>query len=406
MSPGAPAFPPTRDAALARVDAVDPAAYAGSRNALGGAVTALSPYLTHGLLTLPEVLARIHARHALRPQHKLVFELGWREFAHQQWRQRGAALQHSWRRGPLPDEAYAPDLPDDLRRGATGVPAVDRAVQQLLATGWLHNHARLWLASYAVHGRRVHWRAGARWMLGHLLDGDVASNTLGWQWVAGTATGRPYLFNADNVKRWAPAAWHSGGSAIDRGYDGLEAIARGAAPPLTAGTGDLFDAGVDEPPLLAAPPADAGFTAPQADVVRGRAVWLLHPWALRPPPAGLPPDTVVLGLALDTWHADPPWSARRWRFVGDAMAALTPLRWWGSADAVARALQSAREVQALHDPHAAPALPALVRCRPAPRLFADVDRPCHSFSQWWARVMRDVARVDDLPGLSPCGARP
>lgn len=399
MTERRPAFEATRAAALARVDAVDPAAYAGSRNALGGAVTALSPYLTHGLLSLPEVLARIHARQPLAPQHKLVFELGWREFAHQQWCQRGAALQHSWRAGPLPDAAYATELPADLRRGATGVAAVDRAVQQLLCTGWLHNHARLWLASYAVHGRRVHWRSGARWMLGHLLDGDVASNTLGWQWVAGTATGRPYLFNADNVKRWAPATWHSAGSAIDRGYDELAAIALGAAPPLPAGVDDLFAAGIDEPALHAAPPAVTGFTPPDAAAVQGRVVWLLHPWALRPPPADLPPDTLVLGLALHDWHAAQPWSGRRWRFVADAMAALAPQRWWGSTAAVAQALQAAREVHALHDPHAAPALASLARCRPAPRLFADVDRPCHSFSQWWARVMRGVTRLDELPGL-------
>lgn len=406
MSERRPAFEPTRAAALGRVDAVDAQAYACSRNALGGAVTALSPYLTHGLVTLPEVLARIHARQPLAPQHKLVFELGWREFAHQQWRQRGAALQHGWRAGPLPESAYAHELPADLRRGATGVPAVDRAVQQLLSTGWLHNHARLWLASYAVHGRRVHWRAGARWMLGHLLDGDVASNTLGWQWVAGTATGRPYLFNADNVKRWAPAAWHSTGSTIDRSYDELAAIARGAAPPLPAGGDDLFATGIDEPALLAAPPADTGFTPPDAAAVQGRTVWLLHPWALRAPPADLPPDTLLLGLALPEWHAAHRWSERRWRFVAAGMAALSAQRWWGSADAVAQALRSARAVHALHDPHAAPALQALALCRPAPRLFVDVDRPCHSFSQWWARVMRGVARVEDLPGLSPCGARP
>jgi deoxyribodipyrimidine photo-lyase len=406
MSERRPAFEPTRAAALGRVDAVDAQAYACSRNALGGAVTALSPYLTHGLVTLPEVLARIHARQPLAPQHNLVFELGWREFAHQQWRQRGAALQHGWRAGPLPESAYAHELPADLRRGATGVPAVDRAVQQLLSTGWLHNHARLWLASYAVHGRRVHWRAGARWMLGHLLDGDVASNTLGWQWVAGTATGRPYLFNADNVKRWAPAAWHSTGSTIDRSYDELAAIARGAAPPLPAGGDDLFATGIDEPALLAAPPADTGFTPPDAAAVQGRTVWLLHPWALRAPPADLPPDTLLLGLALPEWHAAHRWSERRWRFVAAGMAALSAQRWWGSADAVAQALRSARAVHALHDPHAAPALQALALCRPARRLFVDVDRPCHSFSQWWARVMRGVARVEDLPGLSPCGARP
>ncbi|MGC8035725.1 FAD-binding domain-containing protein, partial [Salmonella enterica] len=74
------------------------------------------------------------------------------------------------------------------------------------------NHARMWLASYVVHLRKVHWRAGADWMVGHLLDGDLASNHLSWQWVAGTGSHKPYLFNAENVAKYAPAEWHSPGT--------------------------------------------------------------------------------------------------------------------------------------------------------------------------------------------------
>ena len=72
-------FPPTRQAALKRVSTVRPSDYARSRNAIEGAVTGLSPYITHGLLSLPEVLAGVTAKHSLDVQHKFVFELGWRE---------------------------------------------------------------------------------------------------------------------------------------------------------------------------------------------------------------------------------------------------------------------------------------------------------------------------------------
>jgi len=81
---------------------------------------------------------------------------------------------------------------------------IDRAVHQLYTTGYLHNHARMWLASYIVHLRKVHWRVGADWMVGYLLDGDLASNHLSWQWVAATFSNKPYLFNAENVARYVP----------------------------------------------------------------------------------------------------------------------------------------------------------------------------------------------------------
>ena len=71
---------PDLAAALARIAAIDPATYARSRNHVQGAVTRLSPYITHGMVTLPEVLTRVLARQPLAIEHKLVYEFGWREF--------------------------------------------------------------------------------------------------------------------------------------------------------------------------------------------------------------------------------------------------------------------------------------------------------------------------------------
>jgi deoxyribodipyrimidine photo-lyase len=182
-------FPPTREAALARLAAVRPGDYARSRNAIDGAVTRLSPYITHGLLTLPEIMVNVWARQAgLSPQHKFVFELGWREFFAHVWAHRGDTIFESLHAGVLPEAAYSPDLPLDIRQARTGVTVIDQAVRALYATGYLHNHARMWLASYVIHLRKVHWRAGADWLYGHLLDGDLASNHLSWQWVAGTGS--------------------------------------------------------------------------------------------------------------------------------------------------------------------------------------------------------------------------
>lgn len=98
---------------------------------------------------------------------------------------------------------------------------------QLVTTGWLHNHARMWMAAWLVHWRRVHWKAGADWFLEHLLDGDPASNHLSWQWVASTFSHKPYFFNRGNLERYSDGNYcHSCPSAnscpFEGSYDQLE----------------------------------------------------------------------------------------------------------------------------------------------------------------------------------------
>jgi deoxyribodipyrimidine photo-lyase len=358
-------FEPTLAAAQARVAAVRPHDYVRTRNALDGAVTRLSPYITHGFVTLPEVLAAVRRRFAVEGRHKFVNELGWREYFHHVWRHEGERIFASLHPGPLPDEAYAPVLPEDIRRGATGVPAVDQAVRTLYATGWLHNHARMWLASYVVHLRKVHWRAGADWLYGHLLDGDLASNHLSWQWVAGTGSHKPYLFNAENVARYAPPAWHSEGTPVELSYEALDRIAR-SPQAVSGGRGDA----IAEPTLHGAPPpgveVQVGSPSPGA--------WLAHPWALGAPP----PGQAVAGVFFAGFHRRWPWSARRWRFVATRLAALGGRAHWCEGAAPAG-------TEAIADAHIAEWL-APATLRPVSRLFAEPGQRCASFSQFWARV--------------------
>ena len=388
-------FPPTREAALARIAAVRPAEYARSRNAIEGAVTQLSPYISHGLVSLPEVLAGVAERHKLSVQHKLVFELGWRAYFHHVWAHRGNGIFESLHTGPLPERAYATDLPPDIRQACTGVPAIDQAVRTLYATGTLHNHARMWLASYVVHMRKVHWRAGADWLYSHLLDGDLASNHLSWQWVAGTGSHKPYLFNADNVAKYAPPSWHSTDSGIDQSYEALQTLAHSTE---TLHPNNASGQGVGEPALSNAPPIHLA-SLPDPAEVAGRDVWLVHPWALGPRPSDLPADGLALGWWPSDFHHDRPWSAARWGFVGTRMAELAPKCWVASATGLAAALAGARSVQTLANPHIDALLPSRAVRRPDLNLFPPVDRPCGSFSQWWTRTLRNVQQLHQLPGL-------
>ena len=393
-------FPPTAAAALERLAALDLERYARTRNSLTGGVSGLSPYITHGFLTLPEIVQSLAAKQPLDAQHKFIYELGWREYSRHVWRTQGDGILRSLHPGLLPDADYAPEVPDDLRQARTGIPVIDLAVRTLYETGYLHNHVRMWLASYVVHIRKVSWRAGADWLVARLLDGDLGSNHLGWQWIAGTASTKPYLFNADNVARFAPPAWHSPGTVIDTSYEALDAIARRRAPapapatststaprePRAAADGaddSALTAAAREAPL-SAPPAAIG--RPLASTVAGRDVWLVHPWALRAPPVDLAADTLLLGVFVAGFHRQWPWSDARWNFVCSRLRELTPHCWYGEAGVIADALRAARTVSTVADPHFSLRELDTLGTRPAPRLFTDIDRPCTSFSQWWTRV--------------------
>ena len=194
-----------RAAALEALSSIDPRAYAASRNHLDGAVTRLSPYIRHGIISLDEV--RNHAITAVRDPReaeKFVQELAWRDY----WQR--IYLAHPDRiwndveayKTGFDASEYDQELPRDVADAETGVACIDQFATMLMETGYLHNHARMYLAAYVVHWRRVSWQAGARWFLEHLIDADPASNNLSWQWVASTFSNKPYIFNLDNVAKY------------------------------------------------------------------------------------------------------------------------------------------------------------------------------------------------------------
>jgi len=195
-----------RSQSLDLLGRIDPAAYGRTRNHLDGAVIRLSPFLRHGILSLAEVRdAAISKAQTASNARKFIQELAWRDYYQRVWQHLGDEIWSDlepYKTGYYPDD-YAVDLPDDLLNAQTGIDYIDHFVSELHDTGYLHNHARMWLAAYVVHGRRVKWQAGARWFLSHLLDGDEASNNLSWQWCASTFSHKPYFFNRDNVLKYS-----------------------------------------------------------------------------------------------------------------------------------------------------------------------------------------------------------
>ncbi len=185
-----PAGPAAAEARLDSFARSSLAGYAENRNRPGHDGTSkLSPYLHFGCIHPRTVTARLPTGPAA---DRLCSELAWRDFY-------ADVLFHQPASAKRPLQAFGEYLRWDTGRqaearfrawaeGRTGYPFVDAAMRQLLAEGWVHNRARMVAASFLVKDLHIDWRLGARWFLWHLVDGDLASNQHGWQWVAGTGT--------------------------------------------------------------------------------------------------------------------------------------------------------------------------------------------------------------------------
>jgi deoxyribodipyrimidine photo-lyase len=160
--------------------------YAADHDAMAADTTSrLSPYLHFGCLSAVEAVWRVGRESA--GAEAFVRQVAWRDFHHQVLAARPDASRNDyrprgdrWRHDEREFEAW--------RSGRTGYPIVDAGMRQLAAEGWMHNRARLIVASFLTKTLYLDWRLGARHFLDLLIDGDVANNQMNWQWVAGTGT--------------------------------------------------------------------------------------------------------------------------------------------------------------------------------------------------------------------------
>ncbi|MGY6555726.1 MAG: FAD-binding domain-containing protein [Wenzhouxiangella sp.] len=222
-------FPPSRTAALQRLADFVPRAgraYAAKRNSDPGPglkrnVSMLSPYVRHRMLSEHEVVAAVLAQHTPEQAEKFIQEVFWRTYW-KGWLQMRPKVwsdflaERDGDRERAERNAGLSRAVSEAESGRTGIECFDDWSRELVATGYLHNHTRMWFASIWIFTLKLPWALGADFFLRHLLDADPASNTLSWRWVAGIQTaGKTYLARADNIEQYTQGRYRPTGLAKD-----------------------------------------------------------------------------------------------------------------------------------------------------------------------------------------------
>lgn len=190
--------------------------YAAQRNfdrgqARHDSVSTLSPWIRHRSITEKEVVSAVLNSHSRSAADKFIQEVfwrnywkGWLEMRPQVWHRYRADLEALYN-----DSADIVDRCDTITRSGSGIECFDAWCTELINTGYLHNHARMWFASIWIYTLQLPWQLGADFFLRHLLDGDPASNTLSWRWVAGLhTTGKTYLARPDNIEKYTEGKYN------------------------------------------------------------------------------------------------------------------------------------------------------------------------------------------------------
>ena len=246
-------------------------------------VSMLSPFIRHRLVLEDEILSAVLAQHTFDDARKFIEEISWRAYF-KGWLEHHPSAWTCYRRdvnaaiARLDADADLFAAYESAISGKTGIEGFDDWAEELVRTGYLHNHARMWFASIWIFTLELPWQLGADFFLRHLIDGDPASNTLSWRWVAGLHTqGKTYLARVSNITSYSNDRFNPVGKL---------AI---TAPPLTES---------DRPTLEALPPADD-----IGDV--GRVGWLLHEDDCmgRPLVSDIPMPSAILGLSATAFRS-------------------------------------------------------------------------------------------------------
>jgi deoxyribodipyrimidine photo-lyase len=201
---------------LKKIDLIDPVRYAITRNFKNGNVSRLSPYISRGVISTRFVYDKLVEKGLnLKKCEKFIQELAWRDFWQQIWVNKGGLINKDLKR---PQEGFIDKkIAKSVVNGTTKINSVDEEIKNLYELGYMHNHMRMYVASIATNISKSHWKTPAKWMYFHLLDGDWASNSLSWQWVAGSNSNKKYYANQENINKYFNDV--QSGTFLDKSYE-------------------------------------------------------------------------------------------------------------------------------------------------------------------------------------------
>ena len=167
-------------------------------------ISCLSPYITHGIVNELEVIDKSLKKFSFSKNEKFIQEVlwrvywkGWLELRPNVWSDYLVELNN------LRNEFKSNQNYLNAIEGKTNIECFNQWVRELKVNNYLHNHTRMWFASIWIFTLELPWQLGAEFFMQHLYDGDAASNTLGWRWVAGVQTqGKHYLASEWNIKKF------------------------------------------------------------------------------------------------------------------------------------------------------------------------------------------------------------
>ena len=167
-------------------------------------ISCLSPYITHGIINEQEVIQKALSKFSFSKNEKFIQEVLWRTY----WKGWLELRPNVWTDYLIELNQIKNELKDNKDyiaaiEGKTKVDCFNEWVKELKEKNYLHNHTRMWFASIWIFTLELPWQLGAEFFMQHLYDGDAASNTLGWRWVAGVQTqGKHYLASEWNIKKF------------------------------------------------------------------------------------------------------------------------------------------------------------------------------------------------------------
>ena len=167
-------------------------------------VSCLSPYITHGVISEKEVIEKSLNKFSFSKNEKFIQEVLWRTY----WKGWLELRPNVWsdyliELNKIREEFKSNQKYLDAIEGKTNIECFNTWTNELKENNYLHNHTRMWFASIWIFTLELPWQLGAEFFMRHLYDGDAASNTLGWRWVAGVQTkGKHYLASEWNIKKF------------------------------------------------------------------------------------------------------------------------------------------------------------------------------------------------------------